>query len=579
MAMDGITLSVIRKRLDFLVSGKIEKIYQPSKTELILSIKQGKAYKLLISASPDRARIQLSEQSFENPKVPPMFCMLMRKHLQGGIIRAFRQDGLERVIYIDIESIDELGDRVLFTLCCEMMGRYSNIILVKPDGKIVDSIKRIDPASDAERLVLPGLQYEKIPPSGKAVFTEISSEDLREIIPKMNPNNPLSRELVNTFEGVSPLIAREWEFYTAKGNDIRAGELDENLIDRLVFIIRDTAEKLKNKDFVYTILKTPKGVMKEFSIFKILQYGNLMVHVEYNDLFEMLDDYYINKDKSAILRQRADDLFKILLNNQERISRKISNQEADLQNCAKKDKFKEKADLISSYIYMIKKGDREIEVPNFYKSDSPMVKISLDPMLSPAENAQKFYKKYRKSVTAEKVLKKEIEKGKSELEYLDTVLDALSRAESESDISQLRIELAETGYIKKTSNINKKAKSLPPIEYTSSDGFKIAVGRNNRQNDNLTMKIAKKSDIWLHTQKIPGSHVIIFTEGREVPDRTLAEAASIAAWHSKAQNSDHVPVDYCFVKYVKKPPNSKPGMVIFSEYKTIFATPMENGKS
>jgi predicted ribosome quality control (RQC) complex YloA/Tae2 family protein len=325
----------------------------------------------------------------------------------------------------------------------------------------------------------------------------------------------------------------------------------------------------------FTVLKTREGILKEFTFLNISQYGNLLVKEYFDDAFSMLDYFYQNKDRAAAMRQKADDLFKIIVSSVERISKKLSIQQADIEKCAKKDRYKEKGDLISSYIYSIKKGDREARLANFYKEGSPTETVALDPLLSPSENAQKYYKKYKKAVNAEKYLTEQIKKGKEELEYFDTVLDALTRAETSADIAQLRNELSDQGYIKKRNSAARRQKPPAPLEYFSSDGFRILVGRNNVQNDKLTMKTANKHDIWLHTQKIPGSHVIIFTEGKEVPDRTIVEAASLAAWHSKARNSDKTAVDYCPVKFVKKPPESKPGMVIFSNYKTILVSPSE----
>lgn len=574
MALDGVMLSIIKNELEFLKNAKVEKVYQPSKYDLIINMKQGTTQKILFSCDPERARVQATKNTPENPPQPPMFCMLMRKHLIGGRLRDIRQNGLERVLFFDFECINELGDNVVLTLCCEIMGRYSNVILVNQNGKIIDAMRRVDSLISAKRMILPGIKYEMPPNDNPRIdFLDESDEKIISELKEKYPGIELSKALIRTLEGVSPLLTREWSFYTGRGAELSPAEMTDVQTERLCFILNQTREKLINHNYEFTLLKTKEGRLKEYYFMNISQYGNLMITKSYGNLFEMLDEFYASYDKSAILKQRANDIFKLLLQNVERTSKRISIQQEELEQCERKNEYKKAGDLISSYMYMIKKGDEKAKVADFYEEGSPETEIKLDTMLSPSENAQKYYKEYRKAVTAEKILVERIKQGNEELEYFDSVLDSLTRAETESDLAQIRMELSEQGYIRKINWKTKVPKSLPPMEFVSSDGFKIYVGRNNKQNDKLTLKQASKSDYWLHTHNIPGSHVIVSAEGREVPEATLEEAAKLAAYHSKAQEADKVAVDYCLVKYVKKPSDAKPGMVIFTNYKTVFVEP------
>ena len=316
-----------------------------------------------------------------------------------------------------------------------------------------------------------------------------------------------------------------------------------------------------------------EGMLKDFSFIRLSQFGTLMYTKELTGASELLDYFYYERDRAARTKQRANDLFKLLVNLTERTSRRIGNQREELSACAEKDRYKLCGDLISANMYRINKGDSTAVLENFYDENCPTVEIALDVRKTPSQNAQHYYSEYKKCVTAETMLAQQIEKGEEELQYLDSVFDALTRASSENDISQLRLELSEQGYIRSGGSKNKPPKALPPIEYRSSDGFSIYVGRNNYQNDRLSLKMAEKTDMWLHTQTITGSHVIIAANGAEIPDRTIEEAAIIAAVNSRGRGSNLVPVDYCLARYVKKPSGAKPGKVIFSNYQTAFVKP------
>ncbi len=572
MALDGAFLYAVKNEMECLIGARVEKIHQPARDEIIISMRTRESgYKVLISASADRARVHLTEIQPENPKVPPMFCMLLRKRLGSGRLLAIRQDGLERVLCLDFSCINELGDVVKLTLACEIMGRYSNLILIDENGRIVDSIKRVDSEMSSKRLVLPGVMYEAPPRDERLNFLCCSQDELRVVL-KAKPG-ALPKVLLGCLEGVSPVLAREWAFYAGRGADCHTETMTEDMYDRLCYAIARTREMLIKKQCHYTIASTKEGQLKDFSFLPLHQYGALMVTKEMPSACALLDHFYAQRDKDARMKQRANDLFRLLVQTTERTVRRISSQTEELMQCGEKDSIRRKADLISANLYRIKKGDTEAVLEDFYEPDCPQLTIELDPRLTPAQNAQRYYSAYKKACTAEKILAEQISAGKEELLYLDSVLDVLTRAETENDLEQLRLELAEQSYVKAIRLKGKAPKSLPPMEYVSSDGYTILVGRNNKQNDKLTLKDAEKLDIWLHTQNIAGSHTIIRTHGEEPPLRTIIEAASLEAYHSKAQTSSQVPVDYCLVKYVKKPAGAKPGMVIFSNQHTVYVTP------
>lgn len=572
MALDGAFLYAVKKEMDCLIGARVEKVYQPSRDEIILSLRtRERGYKLLISASADRARVHLTDIQAENPKVPPMFCMLMRKRLGSGRLLSIRQDGLERALYLEFSCINELGDVVNLTLACEIMGRYSNLILIDENNRIIDSIKRVDAEMSSKRLVLPGMPYELPPRDERLNFLECTDSEIRNAV--SSEIGSLPKVLLRVLEGVSPVLVREWAFYAGRGAEIRCENIDEDTMDRLCFAISRTKAMLTEENCHFTIAAQKDGQLKDFSFIPLHQYGTLMVTREMPSACALLDTFYAQRDRAARMKQRANDLFRLLLQRSERISRRISSQTEELMQCGEKDILRRKADLISANLYRIKKGDKSVILEDFYEPECPEVSIELDIMLTPPQNAQRYYSAYKKACTAEKVLAEQIESGRDELAYLDSVLDILTRAETENDLEQLRLELAEQGYIRSSRLKGKAPKSLPPIEYVSSDGFEIFVGRNNKQNDKLTLKDAEKLDIWLHTQNIPGSHVIISSLGGEVPMNTILEAAQLAAYHSKAQTSAQVPVDYCLVKFVKKPAGAKPGKVIFSNQHTVYVTP------
>ncbi len=573
MALDGAFLYTIKTELMPLIGARVEKIHQPSREEIIISLrtKQG-GKKLFISANAGSARVHMTEKAVDNPQTPPMFCMLLRKHLGSGKLIDVRQDGLERILFLDFECVNELGDVVTVTLACEIMGRCSNLIIIGNDGHVIDSIKRVGEDMSRERMVLPGMKYTMPPRDDRLSFLTATPQEITDRLRAVG-GTELSKALIRVFEGISPVLAREWSFFAGRGAHLESDTIDGNQLDRLLFAIKRTKEQLLENDCCFSVVMDKEGMLKDFSFIRLSQFGTLMYTKELTGASELLDYFYYERDRVARTKQRANDLFKLLVNLTERTSRRIGNQREELSACAEKDRYKLCGDLISANMYRINKGDSTAVLENFYDENCPTVEIALDVRKTPSQNAQHYYSEYKKCVTAETMLAQQIEKGEEELQYLDSVFDALTRASSENDISQLRLELSEQGYIRSGGSKNKPPKALPPIEYRSSDGFSIYVGRNNYQNDRLSLKMVEKTDMWLHTQTITGSHVIIAANGGEIPDRTIEEAAIIAAVNSRGRGSNLVPVDYCLARYVKKPSGAKPGKVIFSNYQTAFVKP------
>ncbi len=575
MALDGAFLHLVKKEMEFLVGSRVDKIHQPSREQIIIGLRyKGGSSRLLISAAADSARIHITSADIDNPISPPMFCMLMRKHLGGARLLGFRQDGFERILFLDFEATNELGDIVSLTLACEIMGKYSNLILINQDGNIIDSIRRVDAGMSRARLVLPGMKYEFPPREKRLLLTEADDSDILNLLSSYK-TGMLSKILLKSFEGISPVIAREWVFYAAKGNDTDISQMDENIKSRLLFAIKQTGKLIKNNQLYYSVLRTKDGILKDFSFMKILQYGTMMVSQEMPGACALLDYFYSARDTDSRIRQRANDLFRLLMGLTERISKRTANQKDEFLLCSKKDDFRLMGDLLSANLYKINKGDKSVTLENFYDENCAQIDIKLDQRLTPSQNVQRYYHEYKKLVTAEKKLSEQIEKGENELVYIESVFDSLTRARNDSDIVELRIELAEQGYIRSAKMKGKPPKEQPPLKFRSSDGFTILVGRNNRQNDKLTLKTAGKNDIWFHTHDIPGSHVILLTDGKEPSDTAVSEASMLAAFHSKAKNSAQVPVDYTRVKYVKKPAGAKPGMVIFTNNTTLYIKPDE----
>ncbi len=572
MSLDGAFLHIVRNELMPLIGSRVDKVYQPSREEIVVSLRtlHDGAKKLIFSANSMSARVNLTTAAFENPQQPPMLCMLLRKHLGGGRLSDIRQDGLERILYFDFECTNEIGDAVTNTLITEIMGRHSNIILVR-DGRVIDSVKRVTDDISSVRRVLPNIEYETPPREDRLCLTECSADDVLAAI--ADSPERLSKKLTAVLEGVSPIFARECAYYAAKDVDAVCCELTDSAKDRLRFIL-GKAKKALDGDAEFTVVSELNGRKKDFCFINIEQYSTGMLISHCGSANELLDSFFAAADKTERTKQRAHDLLKLLMNAYERVSRKLELQKKELAECGEREVFRVCGDLLNANIYRLEKGMTKVTLEDFYTGEAR--EITLDARLTPAQNAQKYYTEYRKLDTAEKMLTDLIAKGQQELIYIDSVFDAVSRTDSEADLAEIRRELREQGYLRGGVRADEKVKKLSePLKFRSSDGFDILVGRNNRQNDQLTLKTAKATDIWLHTQGLAGSHVIIRTEGKEVPEQTLFEAAMLAAYHSKGRESSQVPVDYTAVKFVKKPAGAKPGMVIFTNNRTLFVAPDE----
>lgn len=574
MSLDGAFLHIVTNELQPLVGARVDKVYQPSREEIVVSLRTYRdgGKKIVLSANSVSARVNLTSAAFENPQQPPMFCMLLRKHLSGGKLMAIRQDGLERIVALDFECTNEIGDIVTNTLIAEIMGRHSNIILVR-DGRVIDSVKRITDDISSVRRILPGIQYEAPPRQDRLCLLDCEPEQILEAI-KDSPER-LCKKLSAVLEGVSPILTREIAWYSAKDVDAVCSALSDSARDRLRFILGRVKSAISGGECNFTIVSEPGGRKKDFCFINIEQYSTSMVISHADSANGLLDEFFASQDRTERTRQRAHDLLKLLMNSYERVSRKLELQKKELADCSEREVFRVRGDLINANIWRLEKGQTKAVLEDFTTGEP--VEIQLDPRLTPAQNAQKYYTEYRKLDTAEKKLTELIAKGQQELLYIDSVFDAASRTDSESDLAEIRRELREQGYLKGGVRADEKVKKTSePLHFRSTEGFEILVGRNNRQNDQLTLKTAKATDIWLHTQGIAGSHVIIRTEGRQPGEQTLFEAAQLAAFHSKGRSGSGVPVDYVAVKFVKKPAGAKPGMVIFTNNRTLYVTPDES---
>ena len=576
MALDGMFLRhVINELKTEALGSRVYQVYQPNRDELVLHLRTKNGNKkLLVSTRANSPRVHFTRYSVENPQSPPMLCMLLRKRLGGGRLVDIVQSGLDRVMTFVFECTDELGDRVNLSLAVEIMGKYSNVILIDEKGIIVDALKRVDITMSSVRVVLPNIPYELPEPQGKLNILLTPAQEVVKRIADTPAEMKLNKAILNAVQGISPIICRELE-YRVLGD---GAESNKTLTPAQIEKLTNEIEKLA--DTVLTCSGKPlslyrKGDVKPFDIsfIEINQYGSLGESKRSASFCELLDSYYIERDSADRMRVKAADLSRILTNLINRTSNKINNQRRELAACADREQLRIRGDLIQANIYRIQKGAESVAVENFYDENSAPIEIKLNPALTPAQNAQKYYKDYNKAKTASRVLAVQIKNAEEELLYLETLRDSLSRAESEKELNAIRLEFMEQGYIKRNKSYQKKPAVLPPIEYTTSDGFRVLVGRNNRQNDTLTLKTAKNRDVWFHTKDIPGSHTVVLTDGKQISDTAVIEAARIAACHSKARESTNVAVDYTLVKYVSKPNGAKPGMVIFTNNRTVYVDP------
>ena len=561
MPLDAICLSALTAELGEKLEGaKIDKVQQPERDMLILSLRgRSGNFRLLLAAGAGNARVHITGESMENPVEPPMFCMLLRKHLVGARIASLEQPDHERMLALELDTRDEMGDLSRKKLVVEMIGRSANVILVGADGRIIDCMRRMDFAGDAERRLLPGMIYRLPPKQNKTDFFSSDSEIRRALIAGADREMPVDKWLLDSFSGLSPLICREMAFRCGGSFDTLPEQLDA---------LHDTVIA---GDFTpYMLLDGDKP--RDFSFMPIRQYGDSMKGESFDSFSALLDAFYARRDRAERQRRRSHELSRSIKTLRDRLVRKLAGQTEELQRTTGRDEIRKNAELITANMYRLKKGDRELLCEDYYQPDCPEVKIPLDPLKTPQQNAAAMYKEYNKLKAAEEHLTVLIDQGEKQLDYLNSVLEELSRAETEKDISDIRRELMETGYMKKARGAKpERIKAQAPLRFVSDDGLEILIGRSNTQNDELTTKLARRTDYWLHTQKVHGSHVIVRCDGLEPPETTLEQAASLAVYYSQGRDSGKVPVDYTMVRFVRKPSGAMPGKVIYTDYKTLLA--------
>ena len=579
MALDGLVVhSIVDELHKKLLGGKIDKVYQPENDEVVLYIRNNKEnFKLVLSCSASNPRVYLaSNYKKENPINAPMFCMLFRKYIQGGNIVDISQIGFERIIKISVESFDELKEKTTKDIIIEIMGRHSNIILTHSfDNKIIDSAKRIPPSVSRVRQILPGQTYVLPPKQDK--LNPIDEISLNLFVDTLTSfNGPIFKALYSKFLGVSPVVAKEICFRANIDKNILINEIS---YDDIYKIYKEFYNLFKSiKDNVYNpsmVIDESIDKVLDFSCINLSQFSNLSV-ISDDSMSKVLENYYSTKDIKDRIHQRSSDLRKSISIKLDRLYNKLNKQEKELIESENAEIYKVKGELITSYIYMIEKGMESVEVANFYDPEYKNITISLNTNFTPSENAQKYFKKYNKMKTAKKEVTVQIKITKEEIDYLENIMLSIENCENLAELMDIRDELSKVGYLRSKNNSKKETKlTTKPHEFISSNGFKILVGKNNKQNDHLTLKVASNDDIWMHTKNIPGSHVIIKSEGKDVPDETIFEGAMLAAFFSKSKMSSQVPVDYTKKKNVKKPNGSKPGMVIYETNSTIYVTPTE----
>ena len=578
MPLDALCLSgVVAELKPILTGAKIDKVHQPGRDEIILALRLGRGNgRLLLSASPNHPRLQMTELSRENPDAPPMFCMLLRKHLMGGRILSVEQPHLERIVELRLEVLDELGDRKERRLILEAMGRRANLVLVDDQGRIVDCLRRVDGDMSAQRQLLPGLFYRLPPAMDKADPTALDGAEWLRQVEQAPGESRVDHWLLDTFGGWSPLVCREIAFRAGGRVDITFDELGAQGRVRVAEAAEALLNSVKENNFTPTVISIEKR-SKDFTFFPAEQYEEAGACAAYPTFSALMDRFYEQRENQERIRQKGQDLIRSVTNARDRTARKIANQQRELDATQDRERLRQFGDIITSNLHTMERGMATLRALDFYDPEGAEVDIKLDPLLTPQQNAAKYYKEYNKAKTAEEMLTIQLEKGRRELDYLNSVLENITLAEGERDLQEIRQELADTGYLRRQIKGKDKSRRLSPkpMEFRSTAGLRISVGKNNVQNDLLTCKQAFKSDIWFHTQKIHGSHVILWTGGAQPDLQSLNESACLAAWFSQGRESGKVPVDYTPVKYVKKPAGARPGMVVYTTYETAWVTPDE----
>lgn len=570
MPFDGVVTKAVADELNTSISGgRIYRIYQPEKDSLVFHIRTGKQnVKLFICSNANSARIHLTEMDFENPASPPMFCMLLRKHLSGARVVNVQSHDYERIITINIEAIDELGDKSIKKLVIEIMGRHSNIILLNPAGKIIDAIKHVDHSMSRVREVMPVRQY--IPPPAQEKFIP-SKIDFGEFISSVSETDrPFDKILLSSILGFSPVLCREICHRAGIDPDLGLASVNRTKLPDAAKIMTQMVDSWEQSNYSPCVVYDEKtGKPVDFHAVSLTHYGSFE---SFPSISNAIDKFYRVREIKNSIKKKASDLNRIVRQNIERCEKKIQIHISTLEKNSNPEIYRLYGELITANIHNLSKGMEKCSLLNYYEPEQTYVEIKLDENRTPQENAQWYFKKYTKAKISRSFAAEQLKLAKTELEYLENVLYSIENADSADIIEQIREELRTQGYIHKTNSRRKSAAQSLPLKFISSEGYPIWVGRNNMQNDELTLKRAKTTDMWLHTKNIPGSHVIARIP-EPIPDASLLEAARLAAWFSKARNTTRVEVDYTRIKYVRKPTGAKPGMVIYTNYNTVIVDP------
>ena len=570
MAFDAFYLSAVLGEIRALGEARVEKIHQPSRDTVILHLRgRENRAKLLINPNPAAPRLHLTTANPENPPEPPMFCMLLRKHLTGARLVEITQPPMERAATFTFDCIDEMGDPVRKRLVAELMGRTCNLYLLGPDGRIIDCLRRVGLDETAKRPALPGLHYQEPEPVEKLDPLALEFDDYVNLLCK-NGADILATRLMDELGGLSPLVCREAALYAAGDVDARVDGMNfDNGAEKLHLFFR---EHLCHPTPCY--YADADGTPKQFAFCPIRQYGDCQQAESFSGL---LDSFYTLRDRKDAIRQKSQAVRKTVSNLVQRLTKKLAIQEKELTATYDRERLRQLGDIVTANIHRVTKGQTVLRAEDFYDEDMKTIEIPLSPILSPQQNAAKFYKDYTRMKNAEKELTRQMEIAREELQYLKSVLDELNRAQTEQELEEIRQELQAGGYVKADAGKRRiKQSKLPPMRFESTDGYPIYVGRNNRQNDELTFKLARKDDLWLHASKVHGSHVIISCGGTTPPDDTVTQAAQLAAYYSESTGGQNIAVDVTPLKQVKKIPSGKPGMVIYHTYRTVIANPYKD---
>lgn len=567
MAFDAYFLSAVLDEMRPVTEGaRVEKIHMPGKDTVVLHLRcAGGRRKLLIAANPAAPRLHLTEASPENPEQPPMFCMLLRKHLSGARLEEIRQAPMERMVRFTFSGTGELGDPTRKSLVAELMGKTCNLYLLDEDDRISDCLRRVGLDSPAGRPALPGLRYQAPVPVTKKDPRVLTPAEYEEIL-RSPGEDMLSLRLMDSLGGLSPLVCREAALYACGDPDARASSAEPAAAaEKLALFFRE--HLLHPTPWVYA---DAEGTPRQFAFLPIRQYGS---SVQADSFGQLLDAFYSERDRRDSFRQKSQSVRKTVTNLCQRLERKLAVQEQELAQTYDREKLRRTGDIVMANISRITKGQTVLTAQDFYDPEMKTIKIRLSPTLSPQGNAAKYYKDYARMKTAETELTNQLSLGRRELAYLKSVLSELERAQTEPELAAIREELTAGGYLKEPGKKRMKTPPLPPMRFVSADGFPIYVGRNNVQNEELTFRLARKDDLWLHAQKVHGSHVIISCNGATPPDDTVTQAAQLAAYYADTVNGQNVPVDVTPVRQIKKIPGGKPGMVIYHTYRTVVVDP------